>query len=94
VVDVQTFLEGFFEHVAEICLYHWWNFFCCCKKQKFSLGSACLKSWIIRISELLGIRLKEFHCVCIRVCFYLYLNHRDCILSHPWVCICWRSIVA
>ena len=22
VVDVQTFLEGFFEHVAEICLYH------------------------------------------------------------------------
>jgi hypothetical protein len=34
------------------------------KKQKFSLGSACLKSWIVRISELLGLRLKEFHCIC------------------------------
>jgi hypothetical protein len=66
------------------------------KKQKFILGSACLKSWMVRISELLGIRLKEFHCICKAYMFVFICNETTgTVFYHiPEFCSCWRSIVA
>ena len=35
------------------------------KKKISSLGTALLKHWVIRISESLGVRLKEMCCICV-----------------------------
>ena len=35
------------------------------KNKTASLGTALLKHWVIRISDFLGVRLKEFCCICV-----------------------------
>ena len=54
-------LGGFSEHVSEICLFHWWSFFSG-ESNTSDLGTAVLKSQIIRICKLLDIHieLQEF----------------------------------
>jgi hypothetical protein len=54
-------LGGLSEHFPETCLFHWWSFFLL-KSKASSLGTTLLKCWIIRLSELSYIGLKEFCC--------------------------------
>jgi hypothetical protein len=46
-IDVQTFLEAFFEHVPEICLFQWQSFFSH-KNQNSGLGTTLFKCHIIK----------------------------------------------
>jgi len=46
----------------EICLFLLMKFFSG-KKQTYGLRNTLIKCWIIRISELMDIRLKEFCCI-------------------------------
>jgi hypothetical protein len=53
-----------FEHVSDICLFHWWSFFLV-KIKTSGLRTTLSKCWIIRISELSDIGLKAFCCISI-----------------------------
>jgi len=51
-----------FEHVPEICLFPQRDFLLV-KSKTSGLGTVLLKCWMIRISELLEVWLKEFCCI-------------------------------
>jgi hypothetical protein len=62
VVDVQALLEASFEHAPETCLFHQRDLLLV-KSKINGLGTVLLKCWMIRISELLEVWLKEFCCI-------------------------------
>jgi hypothetical protein len=64
-VDVQTLLEAFLNMSLRSACFS--NEAFSGKNKPFGLGTTILRSQIIRISELLGIGLKEFCCISARV---------------------------
>jgi hypothetical protein len=64
-VDVQTLLEVFFKYVTENCLFHSLiKLFCGIKKTSNHVTNL-FNLQITWISDLLGVRWKEFCCTCI-----------------------------